>query len=42
ALSLCMENNLEIIVFNLQERGNIERVVAGERIGTLVGGVRGR
>ena len=36
ALSLCMENNLPIIVFNLEEKGNIERVVAGESIGTLV------
>ncbi len=36
ALSLCMENHLPIVVFNLQEPGNIERVVMGEPIGTLV------
>ncbi|MBI2323294.1 MAG: UMP kinase [Chloroflexi bacterium] len=36
ALSLCMENKLPIIVFNLNREGNIERVVLGEPIGTLV------
>ncbi|MDO8672828.1 MAG: UMP kinase [Dehalococcoidia bacterium] len=36
ALSLCMENKLPIIVFNLQMSGNIERVVRGEKIGTVV------
>jgi uridylate kinase len=36
ALSLCMENQLPIIVFNLNEPGNVERVVLGEKIGTLV------
>jgi uridylate kinase len=36
AFSLCMEHNLPIIVFNLQEDGNIARVIRGERIGTLV------
>ncbi len=36
ALSLCMENHLPIVVFNLQKPGNIERVVMGESIGTLV------
>jgi uridylate kinase len=36
ALSLCMENHLPIVVFNLQQPGNIERVVMGEPIGTLV------
>ena len=38
AFSLCMENNLPIIVFNLQEDGNIARAVRGEKIGTLVSG----
>lgn len=38
AISLCMDNNLPIIVFNLMEKGNIKRVVAGEAIGTLVSG----
>jgi uridylate kinase len=36
AVSLCMENNLPIIVFNLLHPGNIKRVVSGERIGTIV------
>ncbi len=36
ALSLCMENRLPIVVFSLQQPGNIERVVMGEPIGTLV------
>jgi uridylate kinase len=36
AISLCMENKLPIIVFDLREEGNIRRVVTGERIGTLV------
>lgn len=38
ATSLCMDNNLPIIIFNLTQRGNIERVVCGERIGTIVKG----
>ena len=36
ATSLCMENNLPIVVFNLNQPGNIRRVVMGEKIGTLV------
>jgi uridylate kinase len=36
AISLCMENDLPIIVFDLREEGNIRRVVTGEPIGTLV------
>ncbi len=38
AVSLCMENALPIIVFDLREDGNIRRVVTGEPIGTLVHG----
>jgi uridylate kinase len=38
ATSLCMENNLPIIVFDLTCRGNIRKVVCGEPIGTLVKG----
>ena len=38
AISLCMDNNLPIIVFNMREPGNITRVVTGERgVGTKVG-----
>ncbi|HEY7478198.1 MAG TPA: UMP kinase [Actinomycetota bacterium] len=36
AISLCMENDLPIVVFDYREEGNIRRVVAGEPIGTLV------
>ncbi|MDH5637839.1 MAG: UMP kinase, partial [Nitrospinota bacterium] len=36
AISLCMENNVTIIVFNLNVKGNIQRVVLGEKIGTIV------
>jgi uridylate kinase len=38
ATSLCMDNNLPIIVFDLTCRGNIRKVVCGEPIGTLVKG----
>ena len=38
AISLCMDNNLPIIVFNMREQGNIKRVVMGEAgVGTKVG-----
>ena len=36
AISLCKENDLPIIVFNLKKRGNIKRAVLGEDIGTKV------
>jgi uridylate kinase len=36
AISLCMDHQLPIIVFNLMEKGNIKRVVSGESIGTRV------
>jgi uridylate kinase len=36
AISLCMDNNLPIIVFNLMRTGNIKRIVLGENIGTIV------
>ncbi|ADB76556.1 UMP kinase [Geodermatophilus obscurus] len=36
AISLCMDNSMPIVVFNLLEPGNIARAVAGERIGTLI------
>lgn len=38
AISLCMDNNLPIIIFNLSEPGNIRRVVCGDEIGTIVRG----
>lgn len=36
AISLCKDNNLPIIVFNLNRPGNIRRVVTGEKVGSLV------
>jgi uridylate kinase len=36
AISLCMDNDLPILVFNMMEAGNILRAVSGEQIGTLV------
>jgi len=36
AISLCKDNNLPIVVFNLNRTGNIRRVVTGEKIGSLV------
>lgn len=38
AISLCMDNGLPILIFNLRESGNISRAVRGEPIGSLVGG----
>ena len=38
AISLCMENKLPIIVFNLKEKDNMRRVVLGEPVGTIVRG----
>jgi uridylate kinase len=42
AISLCMDNDLPIVVFDLTSRGNIRRVVSGEDIGTTVGKVHTR
>jgi uridylate kinase len=36
ALTLCMENDLPIYVFNMDDERNIDRIVSGERVGTLV------
>jgi uridylate kinase len=36
ALSLCMDNQLPIYVFNMNDESNIDRIVSGERVGTLV------
>jgi uridylate kinase len=38
AVSLCMENKIPIVVFNISERGNLKRLICGEEIGTLVKG----
>lgn len=36
ATSLCMDNKIPIIVFNLSQKGNIKRALMGERIGTII------
>jgi len=36
AISLCMDNKLPIVVFNLREKGNLRRVIMGEPVGTTV------
>ncbi len=38
ASSLCMDNNIPLVVFSITESGNIKRVVVGEKIGTIVKG----
>jgi uridylate kinase len=42
AISLCMDHQLPIVVFNLNKKGNIRRVVLGEKIGTVVDEVGGK
>ncbi|MFZ5875990.1 MAG: UMP kinase [Nitrospirota bacterium] len=42
AVTLCMENRLPIIVFNLKDKDNIKRIVQGEALGTVVEGDRVR
>ena len=39
AISLCMDNKIPIVVFNIDKPGNILRAALGEHIGTLVGGI---
>jgi uridylate kinase len=41
AVSLCMDNNLPIIVFNLRGKGNIRKIIEGKKVGTLVRGSNG-
>ncbi|KAJ0264405.1 hypothetical protein HA466_0027700 [Hirschfeldia incana] len=38
AITLCQENNIPVVVFNLSEPGNIAKAIKGERVGTLIGG----
>jgi uridylate kinase len=38
AISLCMDHRIPIIVFSLKKKGNIKRVVLGEKVGTKVRG----
>ena len=36
AFTMCKENNLPIIVFNMNEKGNLKKLISGEKVGTLV------
>ncbi len=36
ALTLCMENKLPLYVFNMDDERNIDRIVSGDRVGTVV------
>ena len=38
AISLCMDNHMPVIVFNLTQKGNIKRVLLGQKIGTIIRG----
>ncbi|KAI6699800.1 hypothetical protein NL676_014124 [Syzygium grande] len=40
AVTLCQENNIPVVVFNLSEPGNISKAIRGERVGTLIGSTR--
>jgi len=37
AIALCRDNHIPILVFNIRERGNLSRALAGEAVSTLVG-----
>lgn len=41
AISLCMDNNLPVVVFNLRGKGSIRKIIEGKKIGTLVRGNNG-
>lgn len=36
AISLCMDNSMDIVVFDMFKKGNIQKIVSGEKVGTLV------
>jgi uridylate kinase len=36
AFTMCRENNMKIIVFNMNRKGNLEKIISGEKTGTLV------
>ncbi|MCI08957.1 uridylate kinase-like, partial [Trifolium medium] len=37
AITLCQENNIPVVVFNINKPGNIEKAIKGESVGTLIG-----
>jgi hypothetical protein len=41
ALTLCMDNDLPLLVFNMQDEANLGRILGGERVGTIVSGPSG-
>jgi uridylate kinase len=41
ALTLCMDNDLPLLVFNMQDEGNLGRLLDGEHVGTIVSGPDG-
>lgn len=40
AITLCQENNIPVVVFNLNKPGNISKAIRGDSVGTLIGGAR--
>ena len=36
AISLCRENNIPIIIFNLLKKGNLQKIISGKKIGTVI------
>ncbi|CAI9105823.1 OLC1v1004837C1 [Oldenlandia corymbosa var. corymbosa] len=40
AITLCQENNIPVVVFNLNKPGNISKAICGENVGTIIGGKR--
>ena len=38
AVTLCRENDIPIIIFKLLEKGNLEKIILGEKVGSIVGG----
>ncbi|MBU4484112.1 UMP kinase, partial [bacterium] len=38
AISMCMENNLPIVVFNMFQKGNVRKVMKGQKVGTYIYG----
>ncbi|KAK1309863.1 hypothetical protein QJS10_CPA08g01352 [Acorus calamus] len=40
AITLCQENNIPVVVFNLNKTGNISKAIVGDKVGTLISGAR--
>jgi uridylate kinase len=37
AITLCMENNIPVVVFDFLKKGNLKKVALGEKVGTVIG-----